>query len=379
MGVPLRLDQPPGVDVFDWPEIVCVSVAWAVVAVLGLLVLAAWWGLVPAARAERLPMRRIRRISWAGIDVLAAFFLFEALTALVFMTFQTAGLFDLLYPQDNKALLRGAAEFWTGTFAPPLIMGLIVLGLHQIRGTRPVEMGLTRARAGVNVRLGYLVWLLVTPVTYALLLASVELIQLGGGTPDQHPIEIAGRQALGPVEWLLMFVSALMTVPLLEELLFRGLLLPWQLRGGWESQATVAFCALFVGALWGVRENGYNPGTLCFVLAVLPALWVLPYWQLRHALPETPVAEEAEQHSDKPGWVLTQFRYAADVRAQPTLAICINGLLFAAMHGQVWPSPVALFPLGMALAWLRYRTSSLVGAVTLHVLFNAVGMLAILC
>jgi membrane protease YdiL (CAAX protease family) len=52
-------------------------------------------------------------------------------------------------------------------------------------------------------------------------------------------------------------------------------------------------------------------------------------------------------------------------------------LFFAAMHSPVWPSPIPLFLLGVGLAWIRYRTSSLVGALMLHSLFNAVTALAL--
>ena len=40
----------------------------------------------------------------------------------------------------------------------------------------------------------------------------------------------------------------------------------------------------------------------------------------------------------------------------------------------VWPTPIPLFGLGLGLGWLAYRTRRLVAPVTLHVLFNAVGV-----
>ena len=66
------------------------------------------------------------------------------------------------------------------------------------------------------------------------------------------------------------------------------------------------------------------------------------------------------------------LRCAGDQRAIPGLAILTNGLFFASMHSQVWPSPIPLFVLAVGLAWLRYRTGSLVGPVLVHALFNAV-------
>ena len=49
-------------------------------------------------------------------------------------------------------------------------------------------------------------------------------------------------------------------------------------------------------------------------------------------------------------------------RGHGNSAIYGTSLLFAAMHSGVWPSPIALFVLGLGLGWLAYRTRSLVGA-----------------
>jgi membrane protease YdiL (CAAX protease family) len=47
-------------------------------------------------------------------------------------------------------------------------------------------------------------------------------------------------------------------------------------------------------------------------------------------------------------------------------------VLFAAVHSRVWPTPIALFVLGLALGWLAYRTQSLISSIVLHSLFNSV-------
>jgi hypothetical protein len=46
--------------------------------------------------------------------------------------------------------------------------------------------------------------------------------------------------------------------------------------------------------------------------------------------------------------------------------------LFAAFHSSIWPSPIPLFVLALALGWLAYRTQSLIPSMVLHGLFNAV-------
>jgi membrane protease YdiL (CAAX protease family) len=349
--------------------------AYLVLAVVGAAVLTAWWWRDHASRSWRLPMPRSRRISWYGIDVFAGFVLFEMIPALVDATLRKAGLFESLYPNADEQSPDKRSLFWSSTLAFPLVFGLMVLGLQQLRGTRPVELGLTRTRAAVNVRLGYFTWLVLTPPIYALMFAAVFLVELAGAAKTEHPVAEATKQSLVLIEWLLMLASTVVLMPVLEELLFRGLMLPWQLRGGWQAQLTTAFCALFfAGALGGAVGKTYNPAPLIFVLAFLPVLLVLPYLLLRHSPREQAVAEDTLV---RPGWAEKVLRSASDRRAQPILAVCTNGLFFASLHSSIWPSPVPLLVLGIALAWVRYRSSSLVGSITLHALFNAVAALAL--
>jgi len=53
-------------------------------------------------------------------------------------------------------------------------------------------------------------------------------------------------------------------------------------------------------------------------------------------------------------------------------AIFGTALLFGSVHAGVWPTPVPLFVLGLALGVLAARTGSLVGSMVLHGLFNSV-------
>ena len=52
-----------------------------------------------------------------------------------------------------------------------------------------------------------------------------------------------------------------------------------------------------------------------------------------------------------------------------------TALFFAAVHSNVWPTPVALFLLGLGLGWLAVWTRSLIAPVVVHSLFNGVSFL----
>jgi hypothetical protein len=56
-------------------------------------------------------------------------------------------------------------------------------------------------------------------------------------------------------------------------------------------------------------------------------------------------------------------------------AIVGSSLLFAALHAEAWPAPIPLFVLALFLGYLAHRTTSLVGPIVLHALFNGVSML----
>jgi membrane protease YdiL (CAAX protease family) len=363
----------------DWKDVELSIWAWLLLAVGGAIILAGWWWFFPSARRSLPTLSRRRRISWRGIDVFIAFLLVPLISGLVEATLKRAGLFDWLYGEVRDSSTSSRQLLWSSSLATPLVVGLIVLSLQQLRGTRLAELGFTRTRIAANIRLGYGVWLFLAPAALALYYLVVVLIDASGGAINKHPLSEAGEQPLALVEWLLLGVSAAVLAPLEEELLFRGLLLRWQLRGGWEAQATVAFCALFFAALFGAHEQKpYNGGSLLFVLAMLPLLFVLPYAQLRHAQREL---ASAEAPLDQAGWakrgLLDVLLCAGDRRAQPALAICTNALFFASVHTPVWPSPIPLFVLGIGLAWVTYRTSSLVPALTLHALFNALAVLSL--
>jgi len=301
-------------------------------------------------------------MSWKGVDVLLVFLTMEAVPILVDQTLREAGVFHWLYGVPADPSTRGREQLWSLALALPLTMALIVFSLKLLRGTRLTELGVTPVRAGNNATVGYAQWLILTPLTLAIYLLALLV------TPEEwrgeHSITQVAQQPLAVSEWVLFFAAAVVLAPMLEELVFRGVLLPWQVRGGWEAQATVAFCTLFLAATKGIRGEGkpFNPAPVVFVLAMLPGVFLVPFLQRRQAAPD---AESA----------LLALETMAD---QPQLAVFTNGLFFAAMHSDVWPSPIPLFFLGIGLAWVAYRTSSLVGAVTLHALFNAVSALALL-
>jgi len=63
---------------------------------------------------------------------------------------------------------------------------------------------------------------------------------------------------------------------------------------------------------------------------------------------------------------------------QHTRAVLASSALFAAVHANVWPSPVPLVVLAVGLGYLYLRTRTLIGPVVVHGLFNAVSAVYLL-
>jgi membrane protease YdiL (CAAX protease family) len=343
-------------------EIAAFAVAYLSLAACGAIALAALWRFTSVLHEPWLPLQRLRHISWHGIDVFGAFMFLLAVPPLVYVILLEAGFFHWMYGDTgDSSVVDLRRELWLAAFAEPLIIALVCLNLRLLRGTRLAELGLTHVRMGVNIALGYLQWLILVPLTEIILVLAV--IATPVELRQEQTFTQLGQQQLTGSEWLMMMIGAIVLAPLAEEIIFRGILLPWQVRGGWEAQATVAFCTLIRAVTGGMHADGkpFNPLPTTFVLAMLPGVFIVPFLQRRR-----PAAETDSSSTN----VLT----TAD---HPHLAIFTNGLFFATMHTD-WPAPIPLFFLGIGLAWIAYRTSSLVGAITLHALFNATSALELL-
>jgi membrane protease YdiL (CAAX protease family) len=228
----------------DTPIIIAATV-YLTVAVMGAVILGTLWWLTACVRPPWLPMQRVRQISWNGADVFMAFLIFNGLPILADEALQNAGFFEWLYGPAADPATRERQLLWSIVLATPLVLGLIVLGLNQLRGTRLSELGITPGRIGNNIAIGYVLWLIITPAAYAIYYLALVV------TPEEwvvdHPISKLAEQPLVVSEWLLLLVGSIVLAPVVEELIFRGLLLPWQMRAGLAGQWVILVLALLVG------------------------------------------------------------------------------------------------------------------------------------
>jgi membrane protease YdiL (CAAX protease family) len=205
---------------------------------------------------------------------------------------------------------------------------------------------LTKYRWASNVILGVLGAIILSPLVNAIeWAADAGYRAVAGSGPKAHPfVTVLNTTARAP-EILAVGLLAVVVAPLLEEVIFRGVLQRWLSAREWGAPCALG-TAVVIAAATGYDRHPLAP--VCFVLLLAAA-----YPALRRMLKRSGMDPEV------------------------TGAVYGTAVLFAASHSNVWPTPVPLFALGLCLGYLAERTQSLVGPMSLHALFNATSCLAL--
>ncbi len=192
--------------------------------------------------------------------------------------------------------------------------------LRRTTRTTWADLGLSPRDCLANLQRGALAFFLVGLPVYGSMRLALAI-----WPRQQHPVEMMLQERIDPATALLALVSAVILAPVVEELLFRGLLMGW-------------------------LQRLFDPSSV----ASLP-----------EPFPEPTSEPETRQNIPPP----RGSRYLPDG---------ITAGLFAAMHLSQWPAPLPLFLLALALGALMRRTGSLWAPIGLHAAFNAVSTLGML-
>ena len=321
---------------------------------------------------------------WDGVAVASAFVIFVFTTHFMQLFLAGVGFYHRIYgpdfplsPGDEPTPAMQAAttlrHLWASAFAFPMQIALIVMIARLRGGPNPLSPG----KFAPNFVSGYLTWLLVTPAAFSVFaLANIAHARLTNTDPDRHPLTILGKDA-GNTEWTLFVLQTVFIAPMLEELVFRGILLPWLSRKrvadpespflvlprqrsplilGLAVMVAILFHWENVGKAitqrdgWAILAH-LTPGA--FFVLLIPVYLLLPRFRRLH-------------------------RHLRIRSPRHTRAILASSALFAAFHATVWPSPVPLMLLASGIGYLSVRTQSLIGPVVVHSLFNAVSAITML-
>jgi len=256
--------------------------------------------------------------------------------------------------KEARRQIRARLNLWANVLAFPLQAGTVPVVFYALAGIPAARIGFTRQRFRWNVLTAVCVWLLVTPLVFGVnVLVEESLRSIDPDAVQEHALTRLIQQGPSTLQWTLIVFNAVIIAPVLEETVFRGVLQPWfaNIRNGGIGAMSAALVLAILLRL-ELIDHAWKQNGEGLLRALMPALFVLAMMPLLAVVslrsPGTPPA------------------------------IFATSVLFAAMHSSVWPTPVALLVLGLALGTLAARTKSLVGPIVVHALFNAVTCVGLL-
>ena len=376
------------------------GIAFAATAGVSLVTIVALYRSVPALRRRWFPLPRLRPGTWTGREVFIAFSVLFGLPIFILALLLQIGFFTPLIglPPDAEGPALGRLVYTyrclsiSSPFTLTVLMGSLFAMMFLVSGSRPHHYGLSWARWPANLALGLAVFLVAWPVIMGAHALAVVVFP-----PPLDPYSALGKLDLPAWEWLLFGFQMTVAAPVIEEIVFRGILQGWLRRATMTGHLALPFAMVYFAA-WGFVEYDkdtdqylyhFGPVVFATVLAIGYGCWL--YLLTRHfnlgeaeiqrwrPLPSEPSLVEGDQG----GEARRQRRERDEERLQvwadanATLAIFGTAMVFAVSHSSNWPAPLALFPMGLALSWLSRRTQSLVGPITFHALFNLTSFIAL--
>lgn len=308
---------------------------------------------------------------WGAFEVIAAFLLLNLVVPLfVLQALSVGGFYQAVYgnsfppaggplpPVEASAAVTGfaaatpthdrAQEFntvrmlWASFLSLPIQLGLLLTVRNLLfPAWRFVEPPRDWPR---RVALAVAAWVVVTSVVLTVnALVNWSFVVLDW-TPREHPLSrLASRPFL---DRALFVFQACVAAPVVEELIFRGILLPWLLASAARTlPVLVAAAVVSAGAVAG---DEFTTATLTRGPVVFGAVALIV------------------------GLVFAGGRW------RTAGAVYASAALFAAVHATVWPTPLPLFVFGLGVGYLAVRTRSVLVPIVVHGLFNAVAATIVL-
>jgi hypothetical protein len=125
----------------------------------------------------------------------------------------------------------------------PLAAGLLVLRAFGPRAHRTV--GVRGGDVGKGMLLGAVAFAAILPICVAALIVSIGALRLVEGPIQTHPILETVQQTRDPWTLLVLLVQAVVVAPVVEEFLYRGVLLSALVRGAGAIAGLVVSSVLF--------------------------------------------------------------------------------------------------------------------------------------
>ena len=282
---------------------------------------AAWaWVIYRLATRQRLlPDGPPRYVPWDGRAVLALLMAYIGLQIVVPALYVQL----VLAPRPGEKAHGGPGDqllVMILASVPFLAIGSAILA--RWTGANAANFGIELGRVPKEFLRGIVAWPILAPAVFGVNFLVLRILKVR----VPHAVETLAGQNPGPMTWAMIFFAAVVVAPVTEEFLFRGVLLGWLNR----------------------VATGRKTADRMIV----------------DDLPDTSQASINGDVSVDPPVAFEGFRLL--------MANLLVSFVFAALHGQVWPTPIPLFVLAMALGTIYQRTGSLIAPIALHMTFNGI-------
>lgn len=263
---------------------------------------------------------------------------------------------DYSDPEEFK-LLRTRMTLWTSGITLPLIALLFPLIISNYTGLNKNELGWLNTNLFQSIKYA-IAWLVVlVPLVYLLQFFMVKIqFLLPGQHVADHPLTQLADQKLLALEWIMLFFSAVVGAPLLEEQLFRGLIQPWIMAKKNGVLITIC-CAIFLGVIQ-FSDDWYK--ALSLTLGD-KSIENATQFQIHLTKALTPLLFSI---------IISTLILILNQKNRTYAAIGATALLFGMIHAFAWPSPVGLTLLGLGLGFAYTKTDNIVTPIIIHMGFN---------
>ncbi len=262
-----------------------------------------------------------------------------------------------LNDSDDSKLLRSKINLWTSGIIIPFLALLFPLALTTFTNLNRNNLGWKTQNLLLSLRITFGKLLLLIPAVYLVQLAMVKVQSyLPGQTVTEHPLTQLADADLMPLEWFLVFNSAVIGAPLLEEQVFRGLIQPWAMA----------------------KKNGY---LFISCIAILIGIiqfkddWVKVFQMLGEDAPESITLFRSHLTKALLPFVFSLLAgigiFVISIQNKKSASICATALLFGMIHAFAWPSPVGLTLLGIGLGFAYQESKNIIAPIGIHMGFNA--------
>jgi membrane protease YdiL (CAAX protease family) len=308
------------------------------------------WG-QPLAPPWRVPLRPPIRadmptegfdLLYCGAYVVVLVMLFPTLAEIGGRAVEAAGVLKQLYGPDNPHA-KELRQLWGIICAAPVFF----VGWLAYRDWAARSVWPPIGRLAGNVALGVGVWFVLTPIVLAGNVLTAQIAVWLGSPPQRHPMDELGvGNTL--IQQVAFGVSVCLCTPVIEETLFRGLLVGWASGRRYRPWLVMLLAAGFVLLIMLLTKQSVV-GPVVFAVVLAGGLFVVQRVGRARRWPVHLIG-----------------------------SVYATAALFAAGHSAVWPTPIPLFALGLGLGYLAARTGGIAACVVLHGLFNAVSFVYLL-